>query len=127
MPWRALQSLELALYVLNSLRTECSVRTKLDFFGGVLEITVLIVIGIELLSLYWYSRFYHKINANIREAVQKHCDTSDALVKALKDHVDKVDEHVIKLDEHISLYTKYMETLNKHVLMLEDMMRNTKL
>lgn len=82
----------------------------------VLEITVLIVIGIELLSLYWFSRFYRKINENFCEVVQSHLEKSDELTKILQEHVDKLDKHVNKLDE-------YLITINKHVLTLEEMMR----
>jgi hypothetical protein len=86
-------------------------------FSDLLELTVLAAIAIELFSLYWYSRFYHTIEDRVREAIDRHLEKSNVLIKILDEHIDKLDAHTSKLDEHIKIYTEHMSKLNARFML----------
>ncbi|MFH0897559.1 MAG: hypothetical protein V1850_05890 [Candidatus Bathyarchaeota archaeon] len=100
----------------------------MDFFTPeiIVEIIVLAVIGIELFSLYWYFKFYHGTDKRIREAINRQCEKSDALIKVLDEHISKLDSHLSKLDGHMELYTDYMRKLDSHMATIEENIHSKK-
>jgi hypothetical protein len=103
------------LFILVACNVSGGKETEMDF-SELLELTVLAAIAIELFSLYWYSRFYHKIEDRVREAVDRHLEKSNALIKILDEHINKLDIHTSKLDEHIKIYEEHMSKLDAHLM-----------